>query len=58
MSSGEQRSFETVNGKKRDFDTVAATWDANPVRVKLAHDVVRAIHETIPLLPDMDVLDF
>jgi len=47
-----------MTGEQRDFDAVAASWDANPVRVKLAHDVVRAISETIPLRPDMDVLDF
>jgi hypothetical protein len=41
----------------RNFDSVAASWDANPVRVNLAHDVVRAIRETIPLRPEMDVLD-
>ena len=56
--TGEERDFQAINGEKRNFDSVAASWDANPVRVKLAHDVVRAIRETIPLRPDMDVLDF
>lgn len=44
--------------EKRDFDSAAATWDENPARVKLAHDVARAIRDTIPLTPEMDVLDF
>jgi len=56
--TGEPQDSDTVKGEKRNFDTVAASWDTNPVRVKLAHDVVRAIRETIPLRPDMDVLDF
>jgi 2-polyprenyl-3-methyl-5-hydroxy-6-metoxy-1,4-benzoquinol methylase len=47
-----------MTGQKRDFDSAAATWDENPARVKLAHDVARAIRDTIQLTPDMDVLDF
>jgi 2-polyprenyl-3-methyl-5-hydroxy-6-metoxy-1,4-benzoquinol methylase len=45
-------------GEKRDFDAAAKTWDENPGRVKMAHDVAKGIRETIPLRPDMDVLDF
>lgn len=48
----------TANGGLKDFDAVAATWDTNPVRVKLARDVVRAIRDTIPLTPDTGALDF
>jgi|WetSurMetagenome_2_1015567.scaffolds.fasta_scaffold34078_2 ubiquinone/menaquinone biosynthesis C-methylase UbiE len=44
--------------EQRDFNAVAATWDENPGRVKMAHDVAGAIAKTIPLRPDMDVLDF
>jgi ubiquinone/menaquinone biosynthesis C-methylase UbiE len=44
--------------KKRDFDAEAATWDENPGRVKMAHDVARAIIETTKPGPAMDVLDF
>jgi ubiquinone/menaquinone biosynthesis C-methylase UbiE len=47
-----------MTGQKRDFDSAAATWDENPARVKLAHDVARAMLDTIRLTPDMDVLDF
>jgi 2-polyprenyl-3-methyl-5-hydroxy-6-metoxy-1,4-benzoquinol methylase len=47
-----------MTGEKRDFNTAALTWDENPARVKLAGDVARAIRETIPLKPAMDVLDF
>lgn len=47
-----------MTGQKRDFDNAAATWDENPARVKLAHDVARAIRHTMQLTPDMDVLDF
>jgi 2-polyprenyl-3-methyl-5-hydroxy-6-metoxy-1,4-benzoquinol methylase len=45
-------------GEKRDFDAAAATWDENPGRVKLVHDVAQAIIGTIQPGPVMDVLDF
>lgn len=47
-----------MTGKKRDFDSAAPTWDEKPERVRMAHDVARAIRDTIPLTPEMDVLDF
>ena len=47
-----------MSGEKRDFDSAAATWDENPGRVKMAHDVARAVIETIQPGPAMDVLDF
>jgi ubiquinone/menaquinone biosynthesis C-methylase UbiE len=47
-----------MTGEKRDFDAAAATWDENPGRVKMAHDVAKALREMIPLRPDMDVMDF
>ena len=47
-----------MTSEKRDFDAAAATWDENPGRVKVAHDVARAIRETVKLMPDLDVLDF
>jgi len=43
---------------KRDFNKVAATWDENPGRLKLANDVADAIIAGIPLTREMDVLDF
>ena len=47
-----------MTGVKRDFDAVAKTWDENPGRVKMAHDVATAIRDTLRLTKDMDVLDF
>jgi 2-polyprenyl-3-methyl-5-hydroxy-6-metoxy-1,4-benzoquinol methylase len=47
-----------MNTEKRDFDKEAASWDENPTRVKLAHDVANAISKQIVLTPDMDVMDF
>ncbi len=44
--------------EKRDFDKVAASWDQNPMRLKLAADVAHVISQQAPLTPDMDVLDF
>ncbi len=41
-----------------DFDKEAATWDANPGRVQLAHDVADAIIRELKPAQDMDVLDF
>jgi ubiquinone/menaquinone biosynthesis C-methylase UbiE len=47
-----------MSGEKRDFDAAAATWDENPGRVRMAHDVAQAILGTIRPGPGMDVLDF
>jgi len=44
--------------EKRDFDKEAAAWDANPGRVKLAHEVADAIIGAIKLSRDMEALDF
>lgn len=44
--------------EKRDFNKVAAKWDEEPRRVKLAGEVARAITEEIKLTADMEVLDF
>jgi len=43
--------------EKRDFNKAAATWDENPGRVRMAHDVAQTILLTIRPGPDMDVLD-
>lgn len=43
---------------KRDFDKVAATWDEDPRRVKLAEDLAAAILREAVLSKDMDALDF
>ena len=43
---------------RRNFDKDAATWDENPRRVKMTHDIAAAIVEHIPLKPQMNVLDF
>lgn len=47
-----------MNLEKRDFDKEAAKWDENPVRVKMADDIVSALSQMITLTPDMDVMDF
>ena len=41
-----------------DFDKEAATWDANPGRVKLANDVAEAIIKEVKPTRDLEVLDF
>ncbi len=43
---------------RRDFEAVAASWDENPTRVKIATDVAAAIRREVTLLPNMDVLDY
>jgi 2-polyprenyl-3-methyl-5-hydroxy-6-metoxy-1,4-benzoquinol methylase len=43
---------------KKDFDKEAAQWDANPGRVKLAHDVADAIIREVSPTREMDALDF
>lgn len=44
--------------ERKDFDKEAAQWDANPGRVKLAHDVADAIIREVSLTREMDALDF
>lgn len=44
--------------EKKDFDKEAAQWDANPGRVKLAHDVADAIIREVSPTREMDALDF
>jgi ubiquinone/menaquinone biosynthesis C-methylase UbiE len=46
-----------MSGEQRDFDAAAATWDENPVRVKLAQDVFRALSDSGLIRPGMDVLE-
>ena len=47
-----------MSENKRDFDQEAASWDDNPVRVKLSEDLGNALCAAVPLTPDMRVLDF
>ncbi len=47
-----------MSSDKWDFNKEAATWDANPGRVKLANDIADSILEEGILTPEMDVLDF
>jgi len=47
-----------MDAKKRDFDVAAASWDENPIRVKLANDIAKAINDAVALTSAMDVLDF
>jgi len=44
--------------KKTIFDERAITWDENPLRVKLSHDVAETIIREIKPTRDMDALDY
>ncbi len=44
--------------ERKDFDKEAAQWDANPGRVKLAHDVADAMIKEVHPTKEMDALDF
>jgi 2-polyprenyl-3-methyl-5-hydroxy-6-metoxy-1,4-benzoquinol methylase len=46
------------NQEKRDFDAVAAGWDEEPRRVMLAQEVVAAICRELPLVKEMEALDY
>jgi ubiquinone/menaquinone biosynthesis C-methylase UbiE len=46
-----------MSSEQRDFNADAATWDENPARVKLAHDIARVLLASGILKPDKDVLD-
>lgn len=43
---------------EKDFDAVAATWDEEPRRVRLAADIAAGIRRNVPLNPAWDGLDF
>jgi predicted TPR repeat methyltransferase len=47
-----------MNSEKRDFDKEAATWDENPVRVKLVKDVSTAISKQVVLKHEVNAMDF
>jgi ubiquinone/menaquinone biosynthesis C-methylase UbiE len=44
--------------ERRNFDKDAATWDENPRRVKMTHDIAAALMAHIPLTPEINLLDF
>lgn len=44
--------------EKRDFDSVAAHWDEDPRRVKVALDVAEAIRGEVPVTKEMTALDY
>jgi 2-polyprenyl-3-methyl-5-hydroxy-6-metoxy-1,4-benzoquinol methylase len=44
--------------ERRDFETVAARWDSNPGRVRIANEVAAAIRRSVTLSPHMAVLDY
>lgn len=43
---------------KRDFDSMAPTWDENPYRVALARAVAQTIIDNIPLNGQMEAMDY
>lgn len=47
-----------MTAEKRDFSKEAATWDENPVRVKLAQDICAAISAQVPCAATTHLLDF
>ncbi|MEW5904196.1 MAG: methyltransferase domain-containing protein [Pseudomonadota bacterium] len=47
-----------MNQERRDFESVAARWDSNPGRVRIATDVAAAIKREVALRADMAVLDY
>lgn len=44
--------------ERRDFESVAARWDSNPGRVRIANEVAAAIRREVALTPQMGVLDY
>lgn len=40
------------------FNSIAGSWDDNPVRLELAQAVARAIAAAVPLAPDAQALEF
>jgi 2-polyprenyl-3-methyl-5-hydroxy-6-metoxy-1,4-benzoquinol methylase len=52
------RNDVPMSTHRRDFDKVAASWDEEPTRVKLANDIFSALIQQVRLTPEMEVLDF
>jgi len=44
--------------EQRNFDAIAASWDEEPRRVKLAGEIADAIRATLPLSAGWDAMDF
>lgn len=44
--------------ERRDFESVAARWDSNPGRVKIANEVAAAIRREVALSAQLKVLDY
>jgi 2-polyprenyl-3-methyl-5-hydroxy-6-metoxy-1,4-benzoquinol methylase len=53
-----EEGMQTMSQDRHDFDKEAGAWDDHPDRVKLARDVAGAILRHVPVLPEMNVLDF
>jgi ubiquinone/menaquinone biosynthesis C-methylase UbiE len=47
-----------LTAEKNRFDEVADTWDEQPRRLELASAVAAAVRRSVPLSPDVHVLDF
>lgn len=43
---------------RRDFESAAARWDENPMRVQIANNVATAIRRELALSPRQDVMDY
>lgn len=43
---------------RRDFESVAARWDSNPTRVRIAQEVGDCILREVKLSPEMDAIDY
>lgn len=44
--------------ERRDFESVAARWDSNPGRVRIANEVADAIRRNVAMSPQMKMLDY
>ncbi len=51
------RLTDTINSESR-FDRAAEAWEENPARLELAAAIAKAIIEEIPLVPEMEIMDF
>lgn len=52
----QNRDPETMN--QRNFDKEAATWDENPMRLKVGIEIADALAKAVRWSPAMDVFDF
>lgn len=57
-ASRPEENLSDAPGPQSRFDRAAETWEDNPARQELAAAITKAISDEMPLLPEMEIMDF